>query len=212
MHHKGIRCGDAKESVIVSKVPLQRYPNTTMQSYKQTKKCLLWHHVGPESELRGPVHEHFVGNGRQMMDKAEVGLGEEAPLRLRKDPELGEGKLARLPPEFDARIDLRRPEEIWLLWRLWRLWRDHGRRAVVVVAADLVLGAVATGSWSACCCGPGKVCRGETYHCGNVSSQRICLFLHVLQPFRDLVWLRLEGPPPGPAIETVGNGGPWIPR
>lgn len=38
------------------------------------------------------------------------------------------------------------------------------------------------------------------YHCGNVSSQRICRLLHVLQPFRDLVWLRLEGPPPGPAI------------
>jgi hypothetical protein len=42
----------------------------------------------------------------------------------------------------------------------------------------------------------------RTYHCGNVSSHRMCLFLHVLHPFRDFVWLRLEGPPPGPAIET----------
>lgn len=41
----------------------------------------------------------------------------------------------------------------------------------------------------------------RTYHCGNVSSQRICRLLQVLHPFRDLVWLRLEGPPPGPAIE-----------
>lgn len=41
-----------------------------------------------------------------------------------------------------------------------------------------------------------------TYHCGNVSSQRMCLFLHVLHPLRDFVWLRLEGPPPGPAIEA----------
>lgn len=28
----------------------------------------------------------------------------------------------------------------------------------------------------------------------------MCRFLQVLQPFRDLVWLRREGPPPGPAI------------
>ena len=40
----------------------------------------------------------------------------------------------------------------------------------------------------------------HTYHWGKVSSQRMCLFLQVLHPFRLLVWLRLEGPPPGPAI------------
>jgi hypothetical protein len=34
----------------------------------------------------------------------------------------------------------------------------------------------------------------------------MCLFLHVLHPFRDLVWLRLEGPPPGPAISVKGEG------
>lgn len=28
----------------------------------------------------------------------------------------------------------------------------------------------------------------------------MCRFLQVLHPFRDLVWLRREGPPPGPAI------------
>ena len=28
----------------------------------------------------------------------------------------------------------------------------------------------------------------------------MCLFLHVLQPVRDLVWLFRGGPPPGPAI------------
>jgi hypothetical protein len=40
----------------------------------------------------------------------------------------------------------------------------------------------------------------EAYHCGNVSSHRICLFLQVLQPLRDFVWLFLGGPPPGPAM------------
>ena len=39
-----------------------------------------------------------------------------------------------------------------------------------------------------------------TYHCGKVSSHRICLLLHVLQPLRDLVWLLRGGPPPGPTI------------
>src|SRR5690606_23095405 len=34
------------------------------------------------------------------------------------------------------------------------------------------------------------------YHCGWVSSQRICLRLQVAQPVRDLVWLFLGGPPP----------------
>ncbi len=38
------------------------------------------------------------------------------------------------------------------------------------------------------------------HHCGNVSSQRMCLFLQVLQPLRDFVWLFLGRPPPGPAI------------
>lgn len=38
------------------------------------------------------------------------------------------------------------------------------------------------------------------YHCGKLSSQRICRLLHVLQPKRDLVWLLRGGPPPGPAI------------
>lgn len=40
----------------------------------------------------------------------------------------------------------------------------------------------------------------RTYHCGKLSSHRICLRLHVLQPFRDLVWLLRGGPPPGPAM------------
>jgi len=29
----------------------------------------------------------------------------------------------------------------------------------------------------------------HTHHCGVVSSQRMCLFLQVLQPFLDFVWL-----------------------
>ena len=42
----------------------------------------------------------------------------------------------------------------------------------------------------------------DTHHWGKVSSQRICRRLQVLQPLRDFVWLRREGPPPGPAILT----------
>jgi hypothetical protein len=54
---------------------------------------------------------------------------------------------------------------------------------------------------------------GEAYHCGNVSSHRICLFLQVLQPLRDFVWLFLGGPPPGPAmlsklVPSQPKGGP----
>ena len=41
----------------------------------------------------------------------------------------------------------------------------------------------------------------------------MCLFLHVLQPLRDLVWLFLGGPPPGPAmlsklVPSQPKGGP----
>lgn len=39
-----------------------------------------------------------------------------------------------------------------------------------------------------------------TYHCGKVSSQRMCLRLQVRQPFRDLVWLLRGGPAPEPGI------------
>ena len=45
---------------------------------------------------------------------------------------------------------------------------------------------------------------GRTDHCGNVSSQRMCLRLQVLQPFRLLVWLRREGPAPWFAISKGG--------
>lgn len=33
----------------------------------------------------------------------------------------------------------------------------------------------------------------------------MCLRLHVLHPFRDLVWLLRGGPPPGPAMSNQGN-------
>jgi hypothetical protein len=41
----------------------------------------------------------------------------------------------------------------------------------------------------------------------------MCLFLQVLQPLRDLVWLFLGGPPPGPAmlsklVPSQPKGGP----
>lgn len=38
------------------------------------------------------------------------------------------------------------------------------------------------------------------YHCGKFSSHLMCLFLHMRQPLRDLVWLLRGGPPPGPAM------------
>ena len=40
----------------------------------------------------------------------------------------------------------------------------------------------------------------KPYHCGNVSSQRMCRRLQVLHPLRDLVCDLRGGPPPGPAI------------
>lgn len=48
--------------------------------------------------------------------------------------------------------------------------------------------------------GQRTLCFVQFLHCGNVSSQRMCLRLHVSHPLRDLVWLLRGGPPPGPAI------------
>jgi hypothetical protein len=78
-----------------------------------------------------------------MMDKPEIGLGEDSPLRLRVHSQFRERELSRLPPEFDGSIDFRRPEEVGLLRRLWR-FRNDCSRVVHVVTADLVLCAVST--------------------------------------------------------------------
>ena len=75
------------------------------------------------------------------MDQTQVGLGENAPLRLRIHPQFGKRELSSLPPELNSGIDLGGPEKIGLLGRLWRLG-DHCCRTVHVVAADLVLRAI----------------------------------------------------------------------
>ena len=61
-------------------------------------KCLLWHHVGPEGEFGCPISEHFVGDGGQVVDQSKFSLGVCPPLRLRIDPQFGEGELSSLAP------------------------------------------------------------------------------------------------------------------
>jgi len=136
-----------------------------------------------------------------MVDQSKVGRRQGAPLWLRIHLQIWKRKLPSLSPEFNSSLNLWRPEEVGLLRGL-RRFRHHGSRTVHVVATDLMFGAVAAGPLLVR--GPEDRAVG-TYHCGNVSSQRMCLLLHVLHPFRDLVWLRLEGPPPGPAISS-GSG------
>lgn len=43
----------------------------------------------------------------------------------------------------------------------------------------------------------------RTYHCGVVSSHLMCLFLHVLQPSLDFVWLLLDCTVVFPEMEEV---------
>jgi hypothetical protein len=137
-----------------------------------------------------------------MMDQPEISHRQRAPFRLWEHSKIREWKISRLSPNFDGSLDLGGPEQIGRLRRLRRFWH-HGSRAVHVVAPDLMFGAIATIMWLD---RRASSCRVGAHHCGNVSSQRMCLFLHVLHPFRDLVWLRLEGPPPGPAISVKGEG------
>lgn len=183
---------------------MQQCSKIFMSSVKHIRLALLehslGHHICPQSRLRGPIPEHLVRDGGQMMDQPKIGSGQSVPLRLRIHSKIRERKLASLPPEINCGLDLRRPKQIGLLRRL-RRFRHHGSRTVHVVAPNLMLSAVLT---------TGRQYAGHSwenvgsYHCGNVSSQRICRRLHVLHPLRDLVWLRLEGPPPGPAIAS-GN-------
>lgn len=118
-----------------------------------------------------------------MVDEAQICLYIRLPLRLRVDSKLGERKLSSLPPQLNGSFDFRSPQQIWLLGSLWRV-RHHGSRAVHVIAPNLVFCAIAAVSMSAF-----ETCQTtfRPYHCGKVSSQRMCLLLQVLQPFRDFV-------------------------
>lgn len=118
-----------------------------------------------------------------MVDQSEVGLCVCSPLWLRVDPKFGERKLSSLPPHLDSSFNFRGPEKIGLL-RSLRRFRHHGSGAVHVIAPNLVLGAIAAVNMLLLETPQPSL---KTYHCGNVSSQRICLLLQVLQPFRDLV-------------------------
>jgi hypothetical protein len=106
--------------------------------------CVLGHHVGPKSRFRSPISEHLIRNRGKMVHQTEINRRQGAPLRLWVHAKLRERELSRLSPEFDGGLDLGRPEQVGLLGRL-RRFRHHGSRAIHVVAADLVLGAVAAG-------------------------------------------------------------------
>lgn len=118
-----------------------------------------------------------------MVNQTEVGLCIRLPLRLRVDTKLWERKFSCLSPLLDGSLDLWGPEKIGLLHSL-RRFGHHGSGAIHVVTANLMLGAVATMALLAL--DRGRASLG-TYHCGKDSSQRMCLLLQVLQPFRDFV-------------------------
>lgn len=118
-----------------------------------------------------------------MVNQAKVGLCICLPLRLRVDSKFGERKLSSLSPQLDSGLYFWSPEKIGLLGSLGR-FGHHGSRAVHVIAPNLVFGAVAAASVLVF---ETSQTSFQTYHCGKVSSQRICLLLQVLQPFRDLV-------------------------
>lgn len=79
------------------------------------------------------------------MDQTEVSSRQSAPLRLRIDSKLWKGELSSLSPELDSCLDLRRPQQIWLLRRL-RGVGNQSRRTVHVVTTDLMLGTITAGS------------------------------------------------------------------
>lgn len=165
---------------------------------------ILGHHIGPQGQFRGSIPEHFVRDGGQMMYQAQIGSVHGAPLRLRVHSKLGERKLPRLGPELDGSFDLWSPQQIRLLRRRGRVWH-HGCWAIHVVTTNLMFCAITAGFELA----KAAVLYLGTYHWGNDSSHRMCLLLHVLHPLRDLVWLRLEGPPPGPGIAADRNQVVW---
>ena len=124
-----------------------------------------------------------------------------APMRVRVDTKFGEAFLPRLPARLDRSLNIRGPKRIGLARISRRCWH-HGSRAVHVVAASFVFGAIVTVNVLTIVTLRSRL---GTCHCGNVSSQRMCLLLQILQPFRDLVWLRLEGPPRDPVIVRIGD-------
>jgi hypothetical protein len=109
-------------------------------------RCLLGHHISPESRLGSSVHEHLVRNRGQVMDQSEIDPRHGVPLRLRIHAEIRKGELPSLSPEIYRSLNLWRPEQVGLLWRLRRLWH-HGSGAVHVVATNLMFRAVPARIW-----------------------------------------------------------------
>ena len=110
VHHKGMRGGNAQEPGSV-----RLWVRVTPLREGEKEEDVLWHHIRPGGEARGSASKHLIGNGGEVVDKAEVSFGENAPLGLGVDSEFGERKVAGLAPKLNGSINFRRPEKIRLL-------------------------------------------------------------------------------------------------
>jgi hypothetical protein len=155
------------------------------------------HFLSPDSTCRIAPLVHVNRQASNMMYQPQIDARESQPVFSRAQAKLWEGWVACHAPEVDLALNL------WRQQQLRRSGASAGRlvtgsRRVHIIATAIVLGAISAAKtlslvWIKC--------RPVlAYHCGNVSSQRMCRFLQVLQPLRDLVWLFLGGPPPGPAM------------
>ncbi len=137
------------------------------------------------------------------MNQAKVDWREPPKLLKRLEIQLRKRKNASALPCIDLVLHPRCPKEVWLLGA------SRGflcRRMVHVITPTVVLCAVFTNLSLVIGSPP---CRRIMYHCGKVSSQRMCLLLHVLQPFLDFVWLLRVGPAPCGAMGNQSRQMLW---
>ena len=172
-----------------------------------TKNNVQWKLLHPRNTEAEALALQISVDAGEMVDQTQVELGEPSKLVESSQAELGEGEDAGSQPGIDLGLDGSGPQHV-------RCFRTPGHIVrwwwtILVVASAIVLGAISANSIQVSMDATLLVAAGSSsYHWGKCSSQRMCLFLHVLQPLRDFVWLLRGGPPPGPAILRR----PWTSR
>lgn len=134
---------------------------------------------------------------RDVVDQAQIRSRETLPDGGRALAQFSKRWDACELPVLDFPVNLRRSHKIGTRLALGRLFA-HSLDVHVVASAVVFCAVFATMTVSARVLSRDH--SEQIYHCGNVSSHRICRLLQVRQPLRDLVWLLRGGPPPGPAM------------
>lgn len=103
----------------------------------------LRHLLSPDSQIGGAFYHEVIGDGRDVMDQAELGFRVFVSLRRREDLQVGIRKTAGLLPEVDSGLRAWREDQGWLFGAC--LAFGIGSQSFHVIAANLVLCTIPAG-------------------------------------------------------------------